>query len=117
MLYPVSSILTSNLQRRKAEARLESEILKTSNPHHPLIPELFLSCMSLVPFRAKCFAVMTSSSNGVTATYHTLTALNRWSIAAKTLPAIDSIKSLHIYDFDNTRQFLLLYLLYCGRLG
>ncbi|POS87174.1 hypothetical protein EPUL_001406 [Erysiphe pulchra] len=33
---------------------------------------------------------------------YTLTSLNRWSIANKKLPAIEDIKSLHIYDFDNT---------------
>lgn len=34
----------------------------------------------------------------------TTTALSRWSIAGKQLPAVDKIKALHIYDFDNTRQ-------------
>ncbi|RKF64894.1 putative tat pathway signal sequence protein [Erysiphe neolycopersici] len=34
--------------------------------------------------------------------FYTLTSLNRWSIANKKLPAIEDIKSLHIYDFDNT---------------
>ncbi|GJC77596.1 tat pathway signal sequence [Colletotrichum tofieldiae] len=34
----------------------------------------------------------------------TTTALSRWSIATKQLPAVDKIKSLHIYDFDNTRM-------------
>lgn len=33
---------------------------------------------------------------------YTLTTLNRWSIANKRLPDIDKIKSLHVYDFDNT---------------
>ncbi|KAE9572405.1 hypotheticall protein [Colletotrichum fructicola] len=32
----------------------------------------------------------------------TTTALSRWSIAGKQLPAVDKIKALHIYDFDNT---------------
>ncbi|KAK2014462.1 tat pathway signal sequence [Colletotrichum eremochloae] len=32
----------------------------------------------------------------------TTTALSRWSIAKKQLPAVSNIKSLHIYDFDNT---------------
>ncbi|KAI1001641.1 hypothetical protein K3495_g6564 [Podosphaera aphanis] len=32
----------------------------------------------------------------------TLTALNRWSVANKQLPAIGDIKSIHVYDFDNT---------------
>lgn len=34
---------------------------------------------------------------------HTLTALNRWSVADKQLPAIEKIKTIHVYDFDNTR--------------
>ncbi|KAM9885545.1 tat pathway signal sequence [Verticillium dahliae] len=33
----------------------------------------------------------------------TVTALNRWSILTNTqLPAVDTIKALHVYDFDNT---------------
>ncbi|CZR57465.1 probable nucleolar rRNA processing protein GAR1 [Phialocephala subalpina] len=42
-------------------------------------------------------------SNGTSSTRYTLTALNRWSVADKEqLPAVDKIKSLHVYDFDNT---------------
>ncbi|KUJ10668.1 uncharacterized protein LY89DRAFT_689320 [Mollisia scopiformis] len=42
-------------------------------------------------------------SNGSSSTRYTLTALNRWSVADKQqLPAIDKIKALHVYDFDNT---------------
>ncbi|KAF7912176.1 uncharacterized protein EAF01_001197 [Botrytis porri] len=33
---------------------------------------------------------------------YTTTALNRWSVADKQLPAVDKIKALHVYDFDNT---------------
>ncbi|KAH8593885.1 hypothetical protein B0O99DRAFT_514860 [Bisporella sp. PMI_857] len=33
---------------------------------------------------------------------YTLTALNRWSVADKQLPAVDKIKTIHVYDFDNT---------------
>ncbi|KAF1843912.1 uncharacterized protein K460DRAFT_378947 [Cucurbitaria berberidis CBS 394.84] len=36
------------------------------------------------------------------ATYHTVTALKRWSCDDKDLPAVADIKSIHIYDFDNT---------------
>jgi hypothetical protein len=52
---------------------------------------------------------------------NTLTSLNRWSIADKQLPgniqlihdylqkltftAVNSIKAIHVYDFDNTRQY------------
>ncbi|TAQ89868.1 hypothetical protein B7494_g1794 [Chlorociboria aeruginascens] len=43
---------------------------------------------------------MTTSSNVVT--QHTLTALNRWSVANRQLPAVDKVKTLHVYDFDNT---------------
>lgn len=55
---------------------------------------------------------------------HTTTALNRWSVAERTLPrklfalketyftveisnvatAVDKIKAIHVYDFDNTRS-------------
>lgn len=53
-------------------------------------------------------------------TVHTVTALNRWSVADKqlpcrsphpafqvcklTVPAVDKIKAIHVYDFDNTRE-------------
>ncbi|KAK3320076.1 hypothetical protein B0T19DRAFT_404604 [Cercophora scortea] len=33
---------------------------------------------------------------------HTVTALGRWSILNKQLPAADKIKHIHVYDFDNT---------------
>ncbi|KAI0475440.1 hypothetical protein GGR56DRAFT_513072 [Xylariaceae sp. FL0804] len=43
------------------------------------------------------------SANGSANGYHTVTALSRWSIARTQLPAAaDKIKTLHIYDFDNT---------------
>ncbi|KAL6870291.1 hypothetical protein J3F83DRAFT_672058 [Trichoderma novae-zelandiae] len=32
----------------------------------------------------------------------TVTALSRWSILTKQLPAVDKIRELHVYDFDNT---------------
>ncbi|KAK3690034.1 hypothetical protein B0T22DRAFT_481214 [Podospora appendiculata] len=34
--------------------------------------------------------------------HHTVTALGRWSILNKQLPAADKIKHIHVYDFDNT---------------
>ena len=37
------------------------------------------------------------------ATYHTVTALKRWSCDDKELPPVSEIKAIHIYDFDNTR--------------
>ncbi|KAK4099900.1 hypothetical protein N658DRAFT_525127 [Parathielavia hyrcaniae] len=33
---------------------------------------------------------------------HTATATGRWSILNKQLPAVDTIKAIHVYDFDNT---------------
>ncbi|KAJ4348195.1 uncharacterized protein N0V89_009567 [Didymosphaeria variabile] len=36
------------------------------------------------------------------AAYHTVTALKRWSCDDNDLPAMTDIKSIHIYDFDNT---------------
>jgi hypothetical protein len=35
---------------------------------------------------------------------HTPTAMGRWSILNKPLPAVDKIKAIHVYDFDNTRK-------------
>lgn len=32
----------------------------------------------------------------------TPTAMSRWSVSSKQLPPVDQIKSLHVYDFDNT---------------
>ncbi|SPO05213.1 related to nucleolar rRNA processing protein GAR1 [Cephalotrichum gorgonifer] len=51
---------------------------------------------------------MTSSSfapgaqNGSAVTHYGVTSLSRWSCVAKPLPAIDKVKSIHVYDFDNT---------------
>ncbi|KAJ5886607.1 uncharacterized protein N7473_009281 [Penicillium subrubescens] len=33
---------------------------------------------------------------------HTLTSLKRWSVATRELPAVSQIKTIHVYDFDNT---------------
>jgi hypothetical protein len=35
---------------------------------------------------------------------HTVTAMGRWSVLNKQLPAVDNIKAIHVYDFDNTRK-------------
>ncbi|KAH8668921.1 hypothetical protein BX600DRAFT_435433 [Xylariales sp. PMI_506] len=42
------------------------------------------------------------ASNGPTTGTHTVTSLGRWSILNKQLPAVESIKAIHVYDFDNT---------------
>ncbi|KAK4228193.1 hypothetical protein QBC38DRAFT_475953 [Podospora fimiseda] len=42
-----------------------------------------------------------SNSNGAASSY-TVTAMGRWSILNKQLPTADSIKAIHVYDFDNT---------------
>jgi len=34
----------------------------------------------------------------------TVTALRRWSCQDKQLPRVESIRAIHIYDFDNTRK-------------
>jgi hypothetical protein len=39
---------------------------------------------------------------------YTVTAIGRWSILDKQLPAADKIKAIHVYDFDNTRMGLSL---------
>jgi hypothetical protein len=59
-------------------------------------------------------------SSGLASGPFTVTALNRWSVANKQLPrkfcnrvceqglintAVDKVKVLHVYDFDNTRRF------------
>jgi len=36
----------------------------------------------------------------------TPTSLKRWSCQDKQLPPVDSIRAIHIYDFDNTRKYL-----------
>jgi hypothetical protein len=36
------------------------------------------------------------------ATYHTVTALKRWSCDDKELPPVSDIKAIHVFDFDNT---------------
>jgi hypothetical protein len=73
---------------------------------------------------SRCTMAGISSGNGNSTTLasapFTVTALNRWSIANKRLPcksansmfgleltniAVDKVKVLHVYDFDNTRRF------------
>ncbi|KAK4216339.1 hypothetical protein QBC37DRAFT_416978 [Rhypophila decipiens] len=40
--------------------------------------------------------------NGVARVEYTPTAMGRWSILDKQLPAVNKIKAIHVYDFDNT---------------
>lgn len=35
---------------------------------------------------------------------YTPTALGRWSVLNHKLPIVDAIKSIYVYDFDNTRK-------------
>jgi hypothetical protein len=48
---------------------------------------------------------------------HTVTAMGRWSVLNKQLPAVDKIKAIHIYDFDNTRKRDLIHWLFRCRSG
>ena len=50
--------------------------------------------------------IIMSNSYPSAAGSYTLTALNRWSVADKQLPAVDKIKTIHVYDFDNTRALI-----------
>jgi len=34
----------------------------------------------------------------------TVTSLKRWSCSDRQLPLIHTIKNIHVYDFDNTRE-------------
>lgn len=45
----------------------------------------------------------TNDATIATSSEFTLTALSRWSVANNQLPAVDQIRALHVYDFDNTR--------------
>ncbi|KAL2268121.1 hypothetical protein VTJ83DRAFT_2967 [Remersonia thermophila] len=40
--------------------------------------------------------------NGTAFNAHTITTMGRWSILNKQLPPVDSVKAIHVYDFDNT---------------
>lgn len=42
------------------------------------------------------------AADGPLTNTHTVTALGRWSIVNKQLPPVESIKTIHVYDFDNT---------------
>lgn len=74
----------------------------------------FRSLLRLSPCRPAPSPTMTSayaqlSQNGLTKgpaqSSYTITGLSRWSVINKQLPPVDQIKSLHIYDFDNTREW------------
>ncbi|KAL2264009.1 hypothetical protein VTK26DRAFT_3564 [Humicola hyalothermophila] len=46
----------------------------------------------------------TATANGIkgNSSPYTVTAMSRWSILDKQLPAVETIKAIHVYDFDNT---------------
>ncbi|KAG5913107.1 hypothetical protein E4U42_001477, partial [Claviceps africana] len=52
---------------------------------------------------ASAYSAYRGASGGASrGSQNTVTALSRWSVLTKTLPAVDKIKALHVYDFDNT---------------
>ncbi|KAL1650202.1 hypothetical protein SLS61_006125 [Didymella pomorum] len=63
---------------------------------------------STSPVRRSAFSMLATSTRPAVAgpngkpTYHTVTALKRWSCDDKDLPAVSDIKAIHVYDFDNT---------------
>ncbi|KAF3033794.1 hypothetical protein E8E12_000690 [Didymella heteroderae] len=64
--------------------------------------------LSTSPVRRSAFSMLATSTRPAVAgpngkpTYHTVTALKRWSCDDKDLPAVSEIKAIHVYDFDNT---------------
>lgn len=69
-----------------------------------------MSAYSAYAAKAAYNAANGNSSNGVANKNpsYTPTAMSRWSILNTQLPAADTIRHLHIYDFDNTRMSILL---------
>ncbi|KAF3004755.1 hypothetical protein E8E13_000656 [Curvularia kusanoi] len=63
---------------------------------------------SASPIRRSAFSMLATSTGPAVAgpngkpTYHTVTALKRWSCDDRDLPAVNAIKAIHVYDFDNT---------------
>ncbi|CAH0037220.1 unnamed protein product [Clonostachys solani] len=49
---------------------------------------------------ASAFSALYGTTNN--SSQFTVTALGRWSVLSKQLPAVEKIKALHVYDFDNT---------------
>ncbi|KAF7562419.1 hypothetical protein G7046_g1690 [Stylonectria norvegica] len=72
-----------------------SQLLTCMLAARPRTPSLLLSAM------ASAYSVHHGAANTSSA-HFTVTALGRWSVANKQLPGVDKIKSLHVYDFDNT---------------
>jgi hypothetical protein len=52
------------------------------------------------------YAAYNNGAASSAASAHTVTAMGRWSILGKQLPAAHAIKAIHVYDFDNTRALL-----------
>ena len=52
-------------------------------------------------FAATSTQPVNGGPNGTQAN-HTVTALKRWSCDDRHLPAASEVKTIHIYDFDNT---------------
>lgn len=63
-----------------------------------------LTRITNLPRRAMGSAYAAYAAQNGSAGQHTVTALGRWSILNKQLPPVDSIKAIHVYDFDNTRR-------------
>ncbi|KAK4161679.1 hypothetical protein QBC43DRAFT_323420 [Cladorrhinum sp. PSN259] len=67
---------------------------------HPLISQI-MGPSAHAAFSNGAFNGFNSGNNAQN-NPHTVTAMGRWSILNNQLPATDTIKAIHIYDFDNT---------------
>ena len=54
------------------------------------------------PAKANAHHMHNTHSHKMHTAVHTVTAMGRWSILNKQLPAAHEIKTIHVYDFDNT---------------
>ncbi|KAF5011541.1 hypothetical protein FDECE_2352 [Fusarium decemcellulare] len=104
-----ASTSTSSSTRTGPAANTTSTASLQPQPRHP--PP---SCMLAATARLRSLSVSSGSPGAMASAYSayhgpaaaasqfTITALGRWSILNHPLPAVDKIKALHVYDFDNT---------------
>ncbi|RFU80801.1 hypothetical protein TARUN_1458 [Trichoderma arundinaceum] len=115
----VDSVTAPNLIRDNhppAQNSWPSGCITTSTPPEPeQTPSIFHSpAATAIAARIRGLSVSLSSAMASAySAYHgapkssqfTVTALGRWSILTKPLPAVDKVRVLHVYDFDNTCAF------------
>ncbi|KAM0261294.1 hypothetical protein ACHAQJ_002325 [Trichoderma viride] len=102
--------LTRDNHPQTQNSRPSACITTSSSPEQTPSTFRSLSTTAVAARLRGLFVSLSSAMASAYSAYHgaprssqfTVTALGRWSVLTKQLPAVDKVRVLHVYDFDNT---------------